>query len=127
MGTLVILDCKIKPGYSVEAVRTTLQQLPDTRAFEGCQGIECFREHAGQTGTVTDFVTAGVHGEPAEADGATDSGDRLVLVEYWDSLAAYHKYVTWRTATRDLPNFVEMCDGPPVLRTFDLMDGSSCS
>lgn len=46
-----------------------------------------------------------------------------MLIEYWDSLEAYHKYVTWRQQTGDLPDFADICDGPPQLRTFDLMEG----
>jgi quinol monooxygenase YgiN len=119
MTTLVLLECQIKPGCYAQAAKIMIEQLPDTRAFEGCQGIQCFREHKGERQSVTDFVSGGVEDE---ADGA-DEGERLVLVEYWDSLEAYHKYVTWRTKTGDLPNFVEINDGPPLLRTFDLMDG----
>ena len=53
----------------------------------------------------------------------TDQGTHLTLIEYWDSLEDYHKYVTWRTEQGDLPNFVEICEGPPVLRVLDLMEG----
>jgi quinol monooxygenase YgiN len=123
MSTLVLLECQIKPGFSAQAAQTMIEQLPDTRAFEGCKGIHCYREHDGVRKSVTDFVSDGVEGEEDGAAAADQEGERLVLVEYWDSLPAYHKYVTWRTQTGDLPDFVEICDGPPVLRTFDLMDG----
>jgi hypothetical protein len=120
MSTLVILECQIKPGMFAKAAQIMIDQLPDTRAFEGCQGIQCWREHKGERKSVTDFVSEGVEGEATEPG---DTGERLVLIEYWDSLEAYHKYVTWRTKTGDLPDFVEINDGPPALRTFDLMDG----
>jgi len=121
MSTLVILEAQIKPGFYDQAAQIMVEQLPDTRAFPGCQGIYCYRERAGQN--VNDFVSEGVGAESAVAAASKDNGERLVLVEYWDSIEAYHKYVTWRTQSGDLPNFADICDGPPHLRTFDLMPG----
>ena len=123
MSTLVLFEAKLKPGLSERAAQTMAEQLPDTRRFEGCQGILCYRERQG--GNIIDFVSEGLEGEAAAAAAKgndDDDGDYLVLVEYWDSLAAYHKYVMWRTSTGDLPDFADMCARPPVLRTFDLMD-----
>jgi quinol monooxygenase YgiN len=119
--TLVILECDIKPGFYDEAARIMVEQLPDTRSFQGCHGINCYLERQGG-GTVTDFVSRGVDDERG-GDGPPDQGTHLTLIEYWDSLEAYHKYVSWRTERRDLPNFVEICETPPVLRVLDLMEG----
>jgi quinol monooxygenase YgiN len=118
MSTVVLLEAKIKPGCSEQAAQMMVDQLPDTRSFAGCQGIHCYREAEG-TGSVTDFVAQGPDGESA----TSAEGERLVLIEYWDSIEAYHKYVTWRTETGSLPDFVEICDGPPIMRTLELMEG----
>lgn len=49
MSTLVIFEAKIKPGLSERAAQIMVEQLPDTRGFEGCQGILCYWER--QVGT----------------------------------------------------------------------------
>jgi hypothetical protein len=121
MSTLVILECDIKPGCYEQAAQIMIEQLPGTRSFAGCQGIHCYRERRGG-GSVTDFVTQGVDDGTNGPDTA-DQGTHLTLIEYWDSIEDYHKYVTWRTEQGDLPNFVEICEGPPVLRVLDLMEG----
>jgi hypothetical protein len=121
MSTLVILEAQVKPGFSAESERMLDEQLSGTRSFHGCQGILGYWE--GHGGSVTEFVNTGPGGSSAgSGDGSADPGGKLVLIEYWDSAEAYHKYVTWRTSTRDLPNFVDICDGPPVVRICDLID-----
>src|SRR5579864_2453783 len=112
MSTLVLLEARIKPGLSERAEQIMVEQMPDTRAFEGCQGILCYRERQG--GNIVDFVSGGIERESAAAAAAAadDEGDYLVLVEYWDSVAAYHKYVSWRTETGDLPDFAAICQSP---------------
>src|SRR5262245_22093788 len=96
MSTLVILECDIKPGFYEEAARIMIEQLPGTRSFAGCQGIHCYRERQGG-GSVTDFVTRGTEDGADDGGAAADQGTHLTLIEYWDSLEDYHKYVTWRT------------------------------
>lgn len=117
MSTLVILEAQVKPGFAAETERMLEEQLAGTRSFAGCQGIIGYWEEHG--GSVTDFVNSG----PGDTSGDTeDLGRKLVLIEYWDSAEAYHKYVTWRTSTNDLPNFVDICEGPPLVRIGDQID-----
>jgi len=97
MTTLVLWEVNIQPGSLAEAEKAFADTLPDTRSFPGCQRIEPYRNQ----------------NDPCQ----------LVLVEYWDSFEHYKKYVQWRQETGVLPNFLSLCAGPPVLRSFDLMDG----
>ena len=95
MSTLVILDMQIKPG-SLDDMKATLKAiLPDTRAFDGCNGLT-------------------VH---------TDEQDpnHMIFVEQWDSGDHYRKYLAWRTepGNRDI---VEMLVSPPDIRYFDQVD-----
>lgn len=121
MSTLVILEAQVKPGCCAETERMLVEQLGGTRSFAGCQGILGYWERQG--GSVTDFVTDGPASDsPGDGETAADEGGKLVLIEYWDSAAAYHKYVSWRTQTGDLPNFVDICEGPPLVRICDLID-----
>jgi len=96
MTTLVLWEVNIKPEFLAEAEKTFAETLADTRAFNGCQRIESYRNQA----------------DPRQ----------LMLVEYWDSFDHYKAYVQWRQDTGVLPNFLTLCAGPPVLRSFDLMD-----
>lgn len=117
MTTLVILEAQVKPGFSEETERMLDEQLAGTRGFEGCQGIIGYWERQG--GSVTSFVEKGPGGN---GGGSGGEGDKLVLIEYWDSPEAYHGYVSWRTQTRDLPNFIDICEGPPTVRICDQID-----
>jgi quinol monooxygenase YgiN len=116
MRTLVIWQAHIKPGYWERASQEMAKNLPDTRNFEGCQEIICYAEHNGKS--FTDFIEQG----PSQDDARRDEGGTMMLIEYWDSLEAYHKYVTWRKESGAVDEFLENCDAPAILRTFDEME-----
>jgi hypothetical protein len=121
MSTLVILEAEVKPGYAAETERMLVEQLGGTRSFKGCQGILGYWERQG--GSVTEFVNDGLDGASSgDGDTSADEGGKLVLIEYWDSAAAYHEYVSWRTQTGDLPNFIDICEGPPLVRICSAID-----
>ena len=67
--------------------------LPDTRAYDGCQGVT-------------------VHTN-------LDAPDDVALVEYWDSRAHYEKYVAWRAETGVLGQIVSLLAGEPSIRYFE--------
>jgi quinol monooxygenase YgiN len=115
MRTMVIWQAHVKPGYWERASAEMAKNLPGTRNFEGCQEIICYAEHNGKS--FTDFIEQG----PSQGDDQKDEGGTMLLIEYWDSLQAYHKYVTWRKETGVVDVFLENCDAPAILRTFDEM------
>ncbi|GJM15082.1 MAG: hypothetical protein DHS20C13_04090 [Thermodesulfobacteriota bacterium] len=97
MSIMIIVDAKIKEeGLSTfKEFFGTL--LPDTRNFEGCEGVTLCTD-------------------------AEDSG-RLYLVEKWASKEHYEKYHHWRAERGDLQKIRDILDGP-VNRVFlDIVNG----
>ncbi|NIP29391.1 MAG: antibiotic biosynthesis monooxygenase, partial [Candidatus Dadabacteria bacterium] len=70
MSIKIIVDAKLKPE-KVDDVRPFFSSiLPDTRNFEGCEGIKlCFNE---------------------------DDPTNLILIEQWAKKEDYEKYHNWR-------------------------------
>ena len=96
MSVLVLLEAKVKSG-NVSNVKSYLAEiLPDTRAYDGCQGIDVY------------FNTE-------------DTGS-MVGVEHWDSRAHYEKYMAWRTETGVMDKIGAMLTGPPSIRYFERID-----
>ena len=95
MTCQVILEIKVKPE-SVDAARAWFRSvLPDTRAYAG-------------------FVTLHI---TQNQDDPTD----LMIVEQWDTRAAYEKYLAWRGERGDMVVFGDMMEGPPTIRFFDFV------
>jgi quinol monooxygenase YgiN len=93
MTCQVILEIKVKPE-SIDATRKWFRSvLPDTRAYDG-------------------FVTlhmAQNQDNPAE----------LMIVEQWDTRAAYEKYLAWRGERGDMNALGAMLAGEPRIRFFN--------
>ncbi len=96
MATLVLLEAKAKSADAVEELKRLLKErLPETRAYDGCQGITC---HLG------------------------DDGLTFVFVEYWDTTRHYEKYLAWRTETGVLKQLTDRIEGEPAIRYFEAVD-----
>jgi quinol monooxygenase YgiN len=75
MSVTILLDLKAAPGAIDKLKQIFVEILPDTRAYDGCEGLDV---HLNQ-----------------------DDGDNLVIVERWQSRPHYEKYFAWRgTAAR---------------------------
>ncbi len=73
MSIIVIIELSVK-DESVEEVKKFLKEkLPDTRSFEGCQGVQLYS--------------------------SVESPSKLILHEKWDSEEAHKKYRSWRMET----------------------------
>ena len=96
MSVLVVAEVQVKPEHVSEMKSLLAELLPDTRAYDGCQGID-------------------VHSN------TEDPGD-MVLIEYWDSRAHHEKYMAWRTETGVMKKVGEMLAGPPVMKYFEKID-----
>ncbi len=96
MSIMIIVDAKIKEeGLSTfKEFFGTL--LPDTRNFEGCEGVTLCTD-------------------------AEDSG-RLFLVEKWASQEHYKKYHYWRAESGDLQKIRDILDGPVNRLSLDLVN-----
>ncbi len=69
MSTLVLLEVTAKPECVNDVKEFFRTHLPDTRRYEGCQGITVY-EH--------------------------EDGRVFVQVQHWDSKEHYQKYLAWR-------------------------------
>jgi quinol monooxygenase YgiN len=96
MACTVLLEVKLKPEAIETAKGAFKEILPDTRAYDGCQGVYVVENQ--------------------------DEAGNLVVVETWDSREKYEKYFAWRVETGVIDQLGAMCEGPPSLRYFDPVD-----
>jgi quinol monooxygenase YgiN len=96
MAIMVLLEGKAKPE-SVDRLKAALANLfPETRRYEGCQGITAY------TGA--------------------DDGLAVAFVEHWDTRAHHERYLRWRTETGVIAELVGMLEAPPNIRYFEPTD-----
>ena len=93
MAVLVLVEGKVKPEAMDDMMSLMKEILPDTRAYDGCQGVK-------------------VHTN-------LDTPNDLALVEYWDSRAHYEKYLAWRAETGFLERIGSLLSGAPSIRYFE--------
>ncbi len=96
MSVLVLVEAPVK-SEDISKMKSYLAEiLPDTRAYDGCQGVDVYFN--------------------------TEDAGNLVLVEYWDSRAHQEKYIGWRTETGVSDKLGAMLAGPPSIRYFERTD-----
>ena len=96
MSVIVLLEAQVKPE-AVDEVKATLKEIiPDTRTYDGCQGIDIY--------------------------GNLEDGGNLVFYERWDSREHYEKYLAWRTETGVLEKLGAALTAPPSIRYFERVD-----
>ena len=96
MTTRVILEVKAKPGTGDELIAFFRSILPETRAYEGCAGVETLRN--------------------------SDDADNVVVVEDWETREQYEKYLAWQRDRGTSARLMEALAEPPVIRHFDVTD-----
>jgi len=96
MSVLVLVEGPVK-AEDIPKIKSYMAEiLPDTREYDGCQGVEVYFN-------------------------MEDHGN-MILVEYWDSRAHHEKYVGWRTETGVMDKIGSMLSGQPSIRYFDRTD-----
>lgn len=96
MGILIIAEIKVKLDL-IDDLKIFLKEiLPDTRSFEGNQGLDVYFD--------------------------IEEKDVMVLVEKWQSSEHYHKYHEWRVSTGTLDKFRTFFVGKPSRRFLELAD-----
>ena len=96
MSVLILIEASVK-SEDVSKLKSYMAEiLPDTRVYEGCQGVDLYfnKEAAGN----------------------------MLLAEQWESRAHHEKYVGWRTGTGVMDKIGAMLAGPPSIRYFERID-----
>ena len=96
MSILVLLQITAQPD-KVAALKAAFGGLlPDTRGYDGCEGVTA---HVDQ-----------------------DDPAKLVLLERWASRGHYERYLAWRSERGDLDSVGALAAGPPSIGYFDDTD-----
>lgn len=96
MSIKIIVSAKIKQEKLDEVVPFFKSILPDTRGFDGMEGIKiCFNE---------------------------DDPTNLYLIEQWESKEHYEKYHKWREDNGSLNQIREFLAGRPDRVFLDIVD-----
>ena len=96
MSVMVLLEAPVKAD-EISHLKSYLAEIfPETREYDGCQGIEAYFN--------------------------LDDKGKIVLVERWDSRAHHEKYLGWRTETGVMDKIGSMLAGPPSMRFFEKVD-----
>lgn len=94
MAVIVTFEVQAKPEQR-DALRAFMRRiLPDTRAYQGCQGLDLLVDQ--------------------------DAPERLVVLETWESRAHYERYLAWREESGTVAEVGPMLAAPPTVRYFDL-------
>ena len=96
MSVTVLLELNVKPEH-VEGIKQTFKAiLPDTRAYDGCLGVEVTQNQ--------------------------DDANNIILVERWETRQHYEKYLAWRQETGVLDELGKVVASAPSIRYFDPVD-----
>lgn len=84
MPVTVIAEFHAAPGKLDELIATLGTLLPETRAYDGCRGLESWLDQERST---------------------------IVLTEQWDSFDHYDRYLAWRVETGVLAAAAGLLEG----------------
>jgi len=73
MSIMVLLEGQVQSDKIAEMKSTLAQVFPETRSYDGCQGID--------------------------AHFNMDNPGNMVMLEQWESRGHHDKYIQWRTET----------------------------
>lgn len=93
MTVTVVLRLQIRPEYVDAIAADFLENLPDTRGYDGCYELVAYRNQ--------------------------DNPGEIVEVQRWESREHYEKYISWRTETGMADHLISMLSGPPEIRYYD--------
>ena len=96
MSCTVLLEVTAQAGKSPELAGVFASILGDTRAFEGCKGVDVVANQ--------------------------DEAENFVLIESWETREHYEKYLAWRQERGDLDALGALLAAPPSIRFFSDVD-----
>jgi quinol monooxygenase YgiN len=96
MSVYVLIDTQVKPE-ALEQVKAALKAaLPDTRAFDGCRGVNCYAN--------------------------AEDPNNLIIVDEWETRQHHAKYAAWREETGFNEQMMSALSAPPIFRFFERLD-----
>ena len=96
MAVLMLLEATAKAECVSELKSFLKERLPETRAFDDCQGLTAYLN--------------------------VDDGRTVVIVERWDTKEAHQKYMAWRAETGARAQLNSMLEGTPKVRYFEAIE-----
>lgn len=96
MAVMILLEVEVSPDKADDLKAVLGDMLVDTRAFDGCIGVEAIRDQE-RPGTI-------------------------ILVQRWQSRAHYERYSAWRAETGAAQATTEQLSASFGLRWFDPLD-----
>jgi quinol monooxygenase YgiN len=96
MSVIVLVSLDVKDG-SVEDLKKYFKEiLPDTRSFEGCQGVQLYENQ--------------------------ESPTKMIIHAKWTSEDAQKKYMEWRIENGSLEKLMPMLSEQPNLQFYNIVD-----
>ena len=93
MSVTILLELHSKPE-NLEQLKSIFQEiLPDTRAYDGCQGLELIVNQ--------------------------DDPNHFIVIEKWNSRQHYETYFAWRVETGVVDKLAALSSQPPSIRYYD--------
>jgi quinol monooxygenase YgiN len=95
MTTMVCINAVLKDGCLEDAVKFLQERFPETRSYDGCQGITAY---------------------------LGEDGLSMVFIEHWNNKAAFEQYLNWRQDSGSFAYFSDLVEGEMDIRTFEAVD-----
>ena len=96
MSVIVLVNLTIKEGFLIEFKNFIKGILPDTRSFEGCQGIQLYQNK--------EFPT------------------KFTIHAKWDSVDSQKKYMAWRMEIGSFDKLQPMLSGDFDMQFYEIFD-----
>jgi len=96
MSVIVFVNLDVKEESIDELKKYFKEILPETRTFEGCQGVQLYE--------------------------SKETPTKLTIHAKWVSEEAQKKYMTWRMKTGALEKLTPMLSEPPKMQFYGIVD-----
>lgn len=96
MSIVVFVNFTAK-NDSIDELKSYFKKiLPDTRSYEGCEGVHLYEN--------------------------SESTTKFTIQAKWSSKEAQQKYMAWRMETGEFDNLSTMISGPPTIDYYNIVD-----
>ena len=96
MSVIVLVNLDIKEEHVDELKKYFKEILPETRSFEGCQGVQMYE--------------------------SKESPTKMIIHAKWESEEAQKKYMSWRMDMGALDKIIPMLSEAPNLEFYNIVD-----